>query len=222
MLNKFGVTKSKNKGIFISFEGGEGCGKTTQIKLLKEHLINQDKNVLATREPGGTTETELIRKSLVSGNINNWDSISEALIFTASRRQHLNKVIIPSLNLDKIVLCDRFFDSTLIYQGYVGKVDDKILNDLHDNFCYGIMPNLTFFLDINPDIGLKRSNKRNKNKKENRFEKHGLEYHNKISEGFKIRADLEKNRIITINANLNISDISIQIIKFVDEMFKKK
>ena len=114
---------SKPKGQFITFEGGEGVGKTTQIDLLKSYLLSKDYNVISTREPGGTTEGEIVRKSLVSGVKDTWDPFSEALIFNALRRQHINKVIIPSLNENKIVICDRFIDSTIVYQGFVGSIE---------------------------------------------------------------------------------------------------
>ena len=184
MLNSLSSRSIKNKGLFISFEGGEGSGKSTQIDLLKSYLLNINFDVVCSREPGGTTEGELVRKLLVSGSVNTWDPFSEALMFNALRRQHINKIIFPSLLKGNIFICDRFVDSTIVYQGYVGTIKKTILKDLHKKFCYDLYPDLTFFLDIDPKIGLKRIKDRSFDKDENRFEKFGLDYHYKISKGF--------------------------------------
>ena len=106
--------------MFISFEGGEGVGKSTQIDLLKKDLLNKKFNVVSTREPGGTKEAEELRKFLVSGNKKAWDPCSETLIFNAIRREHINKIISPAIKNGAVVLCDRFIDSTIVYQGLVG------------------------------------------------------------------------------------------------------
>ena len=182
MINNEHKTSIK-KGLFISFEGGEGVGKSTQINLLKKFLSKKSYKVTSTREPGGTKEGEYIRKFLVSGEKNAWDSYSEALIFNALRREHINKLIYPAIQNSEIILCDRYVDSTIVYQGLVGKIDEQKLFNLHDTYCYGLYPDLTLFLHLNPMIGLDRTNKRN-NKNENRFEKLGLNYHQKILDGF--------------------------------------
>ena len=173
MSNNY-YNKSK-KGLFISFEGGEGVGKSTQIELLKTSLKKKNINVLSTREPGGTKEGELIRKFLVSGEINSWDSYSESLLFNALRREHINKIINPSLFKGDIVLCDRFIDSTIVYQGVGGTINQTLLLNLHKNFCYDLYPDITFFLSLDPKVGLDRTLSRN-NKTENRFENMGLSY----------------------------------------------
>ena len=111
---------NSRKGLFISFEGGEGVGKSTQIDLLKKDLLNKKFNVVSTREPGGTKEAEELRKFLVSGNKKAWDPCSETLIFNAIRREHINKIISPAIKNGAVVLCDRFIDSTIVYQGLVG------------------------------------------------------------------------------------------------------
>ena len=168
LLSNNYYNKSK-KGLFISFEGGEGVGKSTQIELLKTSLTKKNINVLSTREPGGTKEGELIRKFLVSGEINSWDSYSESLLFNALRREHINKIINPSLFKGDIVLCDRFIDSTIVYQGVGGGINQTLLLSLHKNFCYDLYPDITFFLSLDPKVGLDRTLSRN-NKTENRFE----------------------------------------------------
>ena len=212
---------TKSKGLFITFEGGEGVGKTTQINLLKSYLLNINYKVVCSREPGGTVEGEQVRKLLVSGSSKTWDPISEALMFNASRRQHINKIIFPSLDKGNIVLCDRFIDSTIVYQGYAGSIEQSILKDLHKKFCYNLYPDLTFFLDLDASLGLKRTRKRSDYKEENRFEKFGLKYHNKILKGFNDLANNNKERIITIDASQSIEQISKNIINFINLKLKK-
>ena len=203
---------SKSKGQFITFEGGEGAGKTTQIDLLKSYLLSKNYNVISTREPGGTNEGEILRKSLVSGVKDTWDPFSEALIFNALRRQHINKVIIPSLNENKIVLCDRFIDSTIVYQGFVGSIEKSILKNLHKKFCYNLYPDITFFIELDPELGLIRSNNRINNKNESRFESFGIDYHKKISIGFNQLWKKNSKRIIKIDGNQEIEKISKDIL----------
>jgi len=218
LLSNNYYNKSK-KGLFISFEGGEGVGKSTQIELLKTSLTKKNINVLSTREPGGTKEGELIRKFLVSGEINSWDSYSESLLFNALRREHINKIINPSLFKGDIVLCDRFIDSTIVYQGVGGGINQTLLLSLHKNFCYDLYPDITFFLSLNPKVGIDRTLSRN-NKTENRFENMGLSYHQKIQDGFKALSDKNNKRFFEINAELSIEKISNQIYDHVISIIK--
>ena len=216
MINNEHKTSTK-KGLFISFEGGEGVGKSTQINLLKKFLSKKNYKVTSTREPGGTKEGEYIRKFLVSGDKNAWDSYSEALIFNALRREHINKLINPAIQNSEIILCDRYVDSTIVYQGLVGKIDEQKLFNLHDTYCYGLYPDLTLFLHLNPMIGLDRTNKRN-NKNENRFEKLGLNYHQKILDGFNILYKKHPKRIVKIDASESKEIISDNINYHVSEL----
>ena len=218
LLSNNYYNKSK-KGLFISFEGGEGVGKSTQIELLKTSLTKKNINVLSTREPGGTKEGELIRKFLVSGEINSWDSYSESLIFNALRREHINKIIKPSLFKGDIVLCDRFIDSTIVYQGVGGTINQTLLLSLHKNFCYDLYPDITFFLSLDPKVGIDRTLSRN-NKTENRFENMGLSYHQKIQDGFKALSDKNNKRFFEINAELSVEKISNQIYDHVISIIK--
>ena len=221
MLNKLISQSTISKGLFITFEGGEGVGKTTQINLLKSYLLNINYKVVCSREPGGTIEGEQVRKLLVSGSSKTWDPMSEALMFNASRRQHINKIILPSLDKGNIILCDRFIDSTIVYQGYAGSIEQSILKDLHKKFCYNLYPDLTFFLNLDASLGLKRTRKRSDDKEENRFENFGLDYHNKISKGFNNLANNNKERIITIDASQSIEQISKNIINFINLKLEK-
>lgn len=218
LLSNNYYNKSK-KGLFISFEGGEGVGKSTQIELLKTSLTKKNINVLSTREPGGTKEGELIRKFLVSGEISSWDSYSESLLFNALRREHINKIINPSLFKGDIVLCDRFIDSTIVYQGVGGGINQTLLLSLHKNFCYDLYPDITFFLSLDPKVGLDRTLSRN-NKTENRFENMGLSYHQKIQDGFKALSDKNNKRFFEINAELSVEKISNQIYDHVISIIK--
>ena len=218
LLSNNYYNKSK-KGLFISFEGGEGVGKSTQIELLKTSLTKKNINVLSTREPGGTKEGELIRKFLVSGEINSWDSYSESLLFNALRREHINKIINPSLFKGDIVLCDRFIDSTIVYQGVGGGINQTLLLSLHKNFCYDLYPDITFFLSLDPKLGIDRTLSRN-NKTENRFENMGLSYHQKIQDGFKALSDKNNKRFFEINAELSVEKISNQIFDHVISIIK--
>jgi len=218
LLSNNYYNKSK-KGLFISFEGGEGVGKSTQIELLKTSLTKKNINVLSTREPGGTKEGELIRKFLVSGEISSWDSYSESLLFNALRREHINKIINPSLFKGDIVLCDRFIDSTIVYQGVGGGINQTLLLSLHKNFCYDLYPDITFFLSLDPKVGIDRTLSRN-NKTENRFENMGLSYHQKIQDGFKALSDRNNKRFFEINAELSVEKISNQIFNHVISIIK--
>lgn len=217
ILLKINQSQNSRKGLFISFEGGEGVGKSTQINLLKKVLINKKINVLCTREPGGTREAEELRKFLVSGDKKTWDPCSETLIFNAIRREHINKIISPALKNGTVVLCDRFIDSTIVYQGLVGKVSEKDLLELHQKYCYNLYPDITFFLDLSPQKGLNRAFKR-QNTIENRFENLGLNYHQKIFNGFNTLQKRNPNRIIRINADNDKEFISNEICYYVKKI----
>ena len=221
LQNKLISQSTKNNGMFITFEGGEGVGKTTQINLLKTYLLNMNFKVICSREPGGTLEGEEVRKLLVKGSLNTWDPLSEVLMFNASRRQHINKIIFPSLHKGNIVLCDRFIDSTIVYQGHASSIKKSILTNLHKKFCYNLYPDLTFFLNLDASLGIKRTRKRSDYKQENRFENFGLDYHNKISKGFNNLANNNKERIISIDASQSIEQISKNIINFINLKLEK-
>ena len=187
---------------FISFEGGEGSGKSTQIKLLAKRLAKYG-DVITTREPGGTIEAEIIRNLLVKGKKNKWSGVVETLLLYAARKDHIDKVIAPSLKKNKWVLCDRFKESTLVYQGYGKNVDITLIKKLDKIITNNLTPGLTFILDIDPIIGLKRSKR--KSNTETRYENMSLGFHNKIRKAFKAIARLNKKKFILINANQDIN-----------------
>ena len=187
---------------FISFEGGEGSGKSTQIKLLAKRLVKYG-DVITTREPGGTIEAEIIRNLLVKGKKNKWSGVVETLLLYAARKDHIDKVIAPSLKKNKWVLCDRFKESTLVYQGYGKNVDIDLIKKLDKIITNNLTPGLTFILDIDPIIGLKRSKR--KSNTETRYENMSLRFHNKIRKAFRTIARSNKKKFILINANQDIN-----------------
>jgi dTMP kinase len=203
-------------GLFITFEGGEGSGKTTQIRLLKEAMEQMGKEVLLTREPGGSEGAEKIRPLLVSGNAN-WDALTEVLLFSAARRDHLVNKIWPALKEGKIVLCDRFADSTLAYQGY-GRKDDKELQqklmDLYQMIAGDFRPDLTFILDIDPEIGLKRSCDRLGNN-ERRFEDMDIQFHKNLRQAFLKIAQQDNQRCHVIQTNRSVEEIHQDIMEII-------
>tara|TARA_Y100001936_G_C16061651_1_gene664457 strand:+ start:1642 stop:2265 length:624 start_codon:yes stop_codon:yes gene_type:complete len=199
---------------FITFEGGEGSGKSTQIKILKNRLSKRHK-VIITREPGGTKEAELIRNLLVKGKSNKWSGTTEVLLNFTARKDHVDKIILPSLKKNMWVLCDRFFDSTLAYQGYGRNVSEDLIKNLNRSLINNLKPKITFLFDIDPKVGLKRSKKRNNN--ELRYENMPLSYHKKIRNAYLDIAKKNKKRIKIIDASLDEDSISEIIWSFVQK-----
>ena len=205
------------KGLFITFEGGEGSGKSTQISFLSKLLTEQNIEHIITREPGGTETGEQIRKILLQGNINKLDSYSEFLCFAASRREHLKKIILPALSENKIVICDRFLDSSIVYQGMVGGLDEDIILKVHDDFCYKKYPDLTLLLNVNAKIGLARKNKNTLD--ENRFENFNEEFHELVQKKFLELAHKHNDRYRVINADNDKDFIFNEIIDQIKHFF---
>ncbi|WP_336294328.1 dTMP kinase [Bartonella sp. CB169] len=199
-------------GYFITFEGGEGAGKTTQISLLSQYLYSKGYDVITTREPGGTSGAEAIRHILLSGQAQRYGSLIEAVLFTAARADHVSEVIIPSLQKGKVVLCDRFIDSTRVYQGLNNKVDSSTLSVLEYVALNGIMPNLTFLLDIPARYGMERTNlRRNKAEQIDYFEKDELKIQEKRRQAFLQLAKQESHRFRVIDATDTVNVIAQKI-----------
>ena len=206
-------------GFFISFEGGEGSGKTTQIKLLANWIQSVWRGkVTQTREPGGTHGAELIRQLLVTGDKERWDSVTEALLMTASRRDNLMRIIKPALDDNDAVITDRFFDSTSVYQGLVGSVDPEIITALNTLCLNHISPDITILLDIDPELGLKRSNR--VENAETRFEDMGLEFHQRVRKAYLELAQSNSDRFIVIDASRNEKAIHDDIIAQLEPILK--
>lgn len=206
------------QGLLITFEGGEGTGKSTQSKLLYDYLKSKTKDVILTREPGGCTESENIRNLLVKGNINKWDPITESLLHNAARREHIKNIIKPALLKNKIVICDRYIDSTMAYQGIGQGVNSNFLNILSKEITENIVANITFIFDIDPDISLKRAKKRDKNTN-NRYENFDLSFHKNIRNYFKSLINTNK-RYILIDASNSIEEIHLKILKSINNLIK--
>ena len=198
-------------GVFISFEGGEGSGKTTQIGLLENWLNSTGEwpgKVTSTREPGGTPEAERVRELLVKGNAG-WDSLAEALLMTAARRENIARIIAPALERGDAVLTDRFFDSTTVYQAVAGGADRELVDTLGARFLEGVAPDITILLDIDPAVGLERS--RRDDNDETRFESKGMEFHEKVRRGFLDLAADTKDRFIVVDADRSENEVHGEI-----------
>ena len=204
------------QGIFITFEGGEGTGKSTQSKLLYEHLINKNINTILTREPGGCLESEEIRNILIKGNINKWDPITESLLHNAARREHIKKIIKPALLENKVVICDRFVDSTMAYQGIGLGVSSNFLDILSSEITENIKPNITFIFDMDIKTSLERANIRDK-EIQNRYEKFDQEFHKRVRNYFLSLPRIDK-RYILIDASKSIEKINSKIIKSLSDI----
>ena len=189
-------------GKFITFEGGEGAGKSTQIRRLAAYLESRGIPVLTTREPGGSGGAEAIRKLLVTGEPERWDAMSEALLNFAARRNHVKGVIKPALEKGTWVLSDRFADSTTVYQGLAGGLGEDNIKKLYDLTLGIFAPALTLILDLSVEVGLERSNHRHQSSAsvEDRYERKGKAFHEDLREGFRKIARDNPERCILVDA----------------------
>jgi dTMP kinase len=187
------------RGRFITFEGGEGAGKSTQLKLLAERLRAAGHAVVATREPGGSPGAEAIRGLILTGDVDRWSPISETLLMYAARRDHIERIIEPALERGDWVLCDRFADSTRAYQGAAGGAPAALIAALEKETLGGAWPDLTLILDLPVDVGLARAAERDH--VETRFEDKGSAFHESLREAFRAIAKAEPQRCVTIGAS---------------------
>ena len=202
-------------GKFISFEGIDGCGKSTQAKILSEELIACGHKILLTREPGGSDGAEEIRNLLLTGNTDRWSAETEILLFTAARRDHLERTILPALENGLAVICDRFSDSTRVYQG-VTRGDLRDLVDQLDSAMIPRQPDITVLIDLDPNISLARAIERSNN--EARFEDFGIEMQIKLRKGFLSLAHEFPNRFMVINGNRTEAEVAENISKRLHEI----
>ena len=198
----------KNKGYFVSFEGIDGSGKSTQIQYLAKYLETLGFDVIITREPGGSVGGEQIRKLLLQGEVDRWSPETELLLFTAARRDHLERIILPALDDGKIVICDRFTDSTRLYQGMRGPNLRNLVELLNEKVIM-CDPDLTIIIDINPETGLKRAKSRKT--VEERFEDFGVELQMKMRKGFIELAKEFGNRIEVVNGQQSVDKVAKDI-----------
>lgn len=186
------------RGRFITLEGGEGAGKSTQINMLAEKLTTAGIPLVTTREPGGTPGAETIRNLFVSGGTDRWSAATEACLANAARADHVERLIRPALERGDWVLCDRYVDSTYAYQGGAGGIADADLLALHHVATGNLWPDLTLLLDLDPEVGLARTHTRRSGA--TRFEGHGLAYHQHVAARFHARAAADPQRVRTIDA----------------------
>ena len=194
------------KGYFFTVEGPEGAGKTTVIGQLAKRLEDLGYQVLVTREPGGIKISEAIRNIILDTNNTDMDSKTEALLYAAARRQHLVEKIIPALNEGKIVLCDRFIDSSLAYQGYARQLGMDEVFRINEFAINGHMPHLTLYFDIDPEIGLSRINA-HKNREVNRLDLENIHFHQQVREGYLKLLENNSSRIKRIDASKEINEV---------------
>ncbi len=202
------MTAKLEEGIFISFEGIEGTGKTTQARLLSERLVEKGYEVILTHEPGGTVIGNRIREILLHVDHMGMSYMTELLLYNADRAQHLNEKILPAVNDGKIVVTDRFTDSTIAYQGYGRGIDIELLKSIDLIAAGGIRPDLTILFDIDVETGLKRNREINK---VDRLELEAIEFHKKVREGYLKIAEAEAERIKIVDASLPLKDVSEKV-----------
>ena len=189
--------------MFITFEGGEGTGKTTIIKTVARRLMEMGYDVISTREPGGSVVAEKIRNVILDPNNQDIKAHTEALLYAASRCQHIDEVIKPALEAGKVVLCDRYLDSSLAYQGYARELGYDFVLKIND-YATRFIPNVTFYIDLDPTIGLNRIlNRVNKD----RLDMEEIDFHKKVREGYQDISRMYPNRIIKIRGDQTIENI---------------
>lgn len=203
------------RGRFITFEGGEGAGKTTQARLLAERLRAQGIDVVQTREPGGSPGAEEIRAIAVSGDAERWSARTETLLMYASRSDHLERKILPALDEGKWVVCDRFADSSRAYQGAGGGAPESLIEALDKHVVGDNQPNLTVVFDIPVEVGLDRAFGRGLF--ETRFESKGLEFHQKLREGFLEVAVRHPERCVVLDATGEVEEVAERLWAVVEE-----
>ena len=200
------------KGWFITVEGPEGAGKTTVIQMVAEELQKEGYPVLLTREPGGIRIAEKIRQIILDQEHQEMDPKTEALLYAAARRQHLVQKVVPALEKGMIVLCDRFIDASLAYQGYARKIGLDEVYEINKFAIGNTMPDLTLYFDIEPEIGLSRI-KQNRNTEVNRLDLENIQFHHRVREGYLLLAEKFPERIKKIDARLTIDEVKNEVKK---------
>lgn len=201
-------------GLFITLEGGEGAGKTTVAYSVIEKLSSVGIKAIYTREPGGIKIAEKIREIILDPNHTEMDCRTEALLYAAARCQHLVEKVKPAMENGYVVLCDRFVDSSIVYQGYARGIGMEEVLKMNEFAIEGFMPNLTIFFDIEPEEGLKRI-ARNHQREVNRLDLEDLSFHRLVYNGYKKRAVMDSNRIVSIDATQSVDEVSNEVFNLI-------
>lgn len=204
-------------GVFITFEGGEGSGKTTIAAMVKEQLTKEGYEVVLTREPGGVGIAESIRDIIVDVRNTMMDKRTEALLYAASRRQHLIEKVLPALEKGAIVICDRFVDSSLVYQGIARGIGIDEVYNMNLFATDHILPQRTIFFDVSPEIGLQRVHA-NKEREVNRLDLEKIEFHQSVYNGYLLLCDKYSDRIVKIDASVGINEVYEQVLLKIREV----
>ncbi|MGI2032034.1 dTMP kinase [Rhizobium panacihumi] len=212
-------------GLFVSFEGGEGSGKSTQIRRLADHFRERGLEVVVTREPGGSQGAEAVRHVLLSGAAEAFGVRMEAILFAAARNDHVEEIIRPALARGAVVLCDRFIDSSRVYQGVTGNLEPAFLSALEQAAIDGLMPDLTVVLDLPAEIGLARAGRRrgaiDRNAEPDRFEREQTETHEKRREAYLEIAENEPERCRVVDADRSEQEIAAEIAGIADDLLAR-
>lgn len=205
-------------GLFITMEGTDGSGKTTQIKLLEEYLLNKGYKVVCTREPGGTPISEKIREIIIDKNNSEMTDMTEALLYAAARAQHVSQVILPTLKEGGIVISDRFVDSSIVYQGFARSIGERLIKNINKYAIEDLEPDITFFLKLRPEDGLKRKKAQSEL---DRLEAEKFSFHQRVYDGYVRLSKRCKNRIQVIDALKNVDEIHTEIINGINSLLEK-
>lgn len=206
------------KGYFITFEGGEGSGKTTVIEKVEQYYISKGYNVIKTREPGGSKIAEDIRNIILDVNNTAMDAITEAMLYAASRRQHLAEKVLPYLEKGYIVLCDRFIDSSLAYQGHARGLGIEKVYQMNLIATNGLLPDVTIYVDVRPEVGLGRI--KTNNREQNRLDLEKMSFHQKVYEGYHEVSKMFKERFKVIDGEQTREKVYEDTIKVLDEIIE--
>lgn len=207
------------RGKFITIEGTDGSGKSTQIELLMDYLRKKGADVIFTREPGGTQISEKIREIILDVDNSEMTGITEALLYAAARSQHVEEKIIPAIEAGKIIVCDRFVDSSIAYQGAARGLGVEKIMGINEAALHGIMPDMTLFFDLSPEKGILRK----KNERAlDRLEKEKMDFHEKVYEGYKNLCKKYPERIKPIDADRSIDEVHSEVIEVIDGLLKGK
>ncbi len=212
-----GKRLARLRGHFITFEGGEGSGKSTHAATLAQRLKSLGLDVVLTREPGGSTGAEIIRHILLSGIAKPLGAETEAILFAAARDDHVRNTILPALKVGSWVICDRFIDSTRVYQGALGNVDQRLIRSLERVTVGTAFPELTFILDVPAQIGLARAKSRRGQDVADRFEAESLEFHEKLRQAYRTLATEEPARCVVIDGRAPRDVVADRIWSIVQE-----